>query len=65
MPRTPDELRDFCSGIQVLPGRTFPQWYLDMLNILLEGDGWKNAVYDECTSCMCLSYPVISATKAN
>ena len=56
MPRTPDELRDFCSGIRLLPGRKFPQWFMDMLDILLEGDGWQKSVYDECPSRMCLCF---------
>lgn len=65
MPHTPDELKDFISGVRLFPGRTFPQWYIDMLDILLEGDGWENAVHDECPSRMCLSCGEILGTEVN
>ena len=47
LPRTPGEIKAYMNDINQAPGLPVPKWFHEFLDLMLQDDNWRNAVYDE------------------
>ena len=47
IPQTPEQVKTYMQEVKQAPGLSVPGWFHEFIDLMVENDNWKNAIYDE------------------